>query len=329
MPGQERLQFLATVADLYYIEGMSQAQIAGRFGYSRSAISRLLTEARDQGIVEISINHPLQRLYTLEQKLRTTFGLTEARVAHRGMLNYQRTLRLLGKLGANYLTEELPDGAILGISWGTAAHEVSQALQPRSRSGMHVVQMIGSLGYGDPEIDGSEVVRAIANKLGAQHHSLDAPLLVRDQVGREALLGERRIRATLEMALNANYALVGIGSVLPERSSLLRAGYLDSNDLLFLQQQGAVGDICVTHYDQNGQILDLNIHARLVGVGLQDLRKSSCKIVGIAAGKIKAPAILGALRGGFVDILITDSTAAEEILALHSRKATLKQSVVM
>ncbi|GJM39794.1 MAG: sugar-binding protein [Ardenticatenaceae bacterium] len=328
MPGQERIQFLATVADLYYIEGMSQAQIARRFGYSRSAISRLLTEARDLGIVEISINHPLQRIYTLEHKLRSIFGLTDVRVAHRGMLNYQRTLRLLGKLGANYLTEELPDGAILGISWGTAAHEVSQALNPRSRSGMHVVQMIGSLGYGDPQIDGSEVVRSIANKLGAQHHSLDAPLLVRDQVGREALLNERRIRATLDMALNANFALVGIGSVVPQRSSLLRAGYLDNDDLELLKRQGAVGDICVTHYNIDGNILDLNIHNRLIGVDLQSLNESPCKIIGVAAGKMKAPAILGALRGGFLDVLITDSTAAEEILSLNSQKASTAQLVV-
>ncbi|MFZ1396251.1 MAG: sugar-binding transcriptional regulator [Candidatus Promineifilaceae bacterium] len=298
---------------------MSQAQIAGRFGYSRSAISRLLTEARDEGIVEISIKHPLERLYTLEQRLRSCFNLTDVRVAHRGILNYQRTLRLVGKLGANYLTEELPDGAVLGISWGTAAHEVSQALQPRSRSGMHVVQMIGSLGYGDPEIDGSEVVRSIANNLGGQHHALDAPLLVRDPIGREALLAEKRIRATLEMALDADYALVGIGSVLPERSSLLRAGYLDSNDLNILDRQGAVGDICVNHYDINGKILDLDIHKRVIGVELNKLTKSPCKIIGVAAGKMKAPAILGALRGGFVNVLITDSTAAEEVLLLSKR----------
>ncbi|MEZ4589636.1 MAG: sugar-binding transcriptional regulator [Chloroflexota bacterium] len=298
---------------------MSQAQIAGRFGYSRSAISRLLTEARDEGIVEISIKHPLERLYTLEQKLRSCFNLTDVRVAHRGMLNYQRTLRLVGKLGANYLSEELPDGAVLGISWGTAAHEVAQALQPRSRSGMHVVQMIGSLGYGDPQIDGSEVVRSIANNLGGQHHALDAPLFVRDSVGREALLAEKRIRATLDMALTANYALVGIGSVLPERSSLLRAGYLDQKDLNVLCKQGAVGDICVNHYDINGQILDLDIHKRIIGVELNKLTKSPCKIIGVAAGKMKAPAILGALRGGFLDVLITDSTAAEEVLLLNKQ----------
>lgn len=319
MPGQERMQFLATVADLYYMEGMSQAQIAGRFGYSRSAISRLLTEARDQGIVEISIKHPLERLYTLEQKLRSCFNLLDVRVAHRGMLNYQKTLRLVGKLGANFLTEELPDGAVLGVSWGTAAHEVAQALQPRSRSGLHVVQMIGSLGYGDPEIDGSEVVRTIANNLGGQHHALDAPLLVSDQIGRQALLGEKRISATLEMALNANYALVGIGSVVPERSSMLRAGYLDTKDLEILKAQGAVGDICVTHYNINGKILDLSIHNRIIGVELAKLKKSPCKIIGVAAGKMKAPAILGALRGGFIDVLITDSTAAEEVLLLSKQ----------
>ena len=317
MIGQERLQFLATVADLYYIERLSQSEIAGRFGYSRSAISRLLTEARDHGIVEITINHPLERLYPLEQQLRSLFNLTDVRVAFRGKLNYPRTLRLVGKVGAIYLNERLQDGAALGISWGTAVHEVAQSLQPRSRSGIQVVQMIGSLGYGDPLIDGPEVARIISNILGAQYHTLNAPLIVDDQVSRQALLGERRIRETLELAATADYALVGIGSVELERSSLLRAGYLTPEDLQQIQQGGAVGDICATHYDILGNILDLDINNRIVGIDLQALTRSSCKLIGIAAGKIKAPAILGALRGGFLDTLITDSTAAEEILSLH------------
>ena len=317
MPGQERLQFLATVADLYYIERMSQAEIAGRFGYSRSAISRLLTEARDQGIVEISINHPLERLYGLEQKLRSTFNLTDVRVARRGTLNYQRTLRLVGKLGAHYLDEQLPDGAALGISWGTAVHEVAQALQSRSRSGIQVVQMIGSLGYGDPMIDGPEVARTISNILGAQYHTLNAPLIVDDQIGRQALLGERRIRETLEMAIHTDYALVGVGSVELERSSLVRAGYLTSAEIQQIQNGGAVGDICATHYDIFGNILDLDINTRIVGINLRAITTSPCTIIGVAAGKMKAPAILGALRGGFLDTLITDSTAAEEVLSLY------------
>ena len=141
----DRLQLLATIADMYYVEGRSQADIARQTGYSRSAVSRLLTEAREQGVVEIRINHPLRRSADLEQALTARYPLRACFVAQRGQLDYPRMLQMLGRLGAAYLSEHMLPDSVLGISWGTAIFEVGQALRQRYWPNLQVVQMVGAI----------------------------------------------------------------------------------------------------------------------------------------------------------------------------------------
>lgn len=314
MINYERLEFLATVADLYYVGRQSQAEIARKFGYSRSAVSRLLTEAQQNGLIDIRINYPIKRLVHLETELRDRYGLRSAYVVQRSNLDYARMLRVLGKAGAAYL-DEITDLGILGLSWGTALYEVGHALRQRRLPLVKVVQMIGGIGHGDPHIDGSELARTFAQALGAQYFTLNAPHFVADTHTRAALMGERHVHETLELAAEASYALVGVGSVEIERSALVRAGYFTAAEMMQIKRAGAVGDICGTHFDENGCILNIAINQQIVGINLRALAVSQCTVVGVAGGKVKAKAILGALRGGFLDVLVTDSNAAEAVLA--------------
>jgi DNA-binding transcriptional regulator LsrR (DeoR family) len=110
-------------------------------------------------------------------------------------------------------------------------------------------------------------------------------------------------------------ALVGIGSLVPEVSSLLRAGYLDREALAQLRAQGAVGDICARHYDSHGQVMDIELNQRIVGIELKDLQDIK-QVIGVAGGEAKAEAILGALRGRHVNVLVTDDGAARKLLTL-------------
>jgi DNA-binding transcriptional regulator LsrR (DeoR family) len=315
---EDRLTLLAAVADLYYLENQSQAKIARKFGYSRSAISRLLTEARHKGVVEIHVNYPVRRSKELERELRQRFGLATAIVAERGRSDYREMLRNLGKLGAFHLLEMLSDTATLGVSWGTAIYEVANALPRRYMPDVKVVQMIGS-GFGNPDVDGSGIGRAIADRLNSHHFALGAPLIARDELARDLFLREPNISVFLLLSLYADVALVGIGSVELGLSSLLRAGYLNEEEILAIKASGAVGHICAQHYDEQGQILDYEINRRVIGVDLRKLTTSGCKVIGVAGGKVKAPAILGALRGKFLYTLVTDSNAAEAILELDQQ----------
>jgi DNA-binding transcriptional regulator LsrR (DeoR family) len=129
------------------------------------------------------------------------------------------------------------------------------------------------------------------------------------------------IQETLAIARRADVALVGIGSLHPEESSLLRAGYLDEGALAQLRTQGAIGDICARHYDALGSVLDIELNRRIVGIELNDLRNID-RVIAVAGGASKAEAILGALRGGYVNVLVTDDAAAQKVIELQLKSET-------
>jgi deoxyribonucleoside regulator len=313
-----RFELLAEVATLYYEDGLTQEEIASRLSISRSHISRLLTEARAKGVVEIRINYPWQTSAALQTQLVERFGLSAARILTNGRGDYQQMLRGLGALAARYLERMIVDRSVLAIGWGTAVYEVVNALRPVKPSNVDVVQMIGAVGSGNQLIDGPELARMLANRLGGRFHYLHAPLIVGSAEMQRALVDEARIHETLEMARRATAAVVGIGSVMPNISSLVRAGYLTEQELAGIRESGAVGDICARQFSLRGEILDIELNQRVVGIDCAALRSIAC-VIGVAGGVLKAPAILGALRGGLVDVLVTDVQAAEEVLHLDKK----------
>ncbi len=311
----ERIALLAQVASLYYEDNLTQAEIARRINTSRPTVSRMLREAREAGVVEITIHYPWKTALEIERDLIARFRLHHARVLAGQGLPYEEILRGLGVLAAQYLESILRKGTTLGISWGTAVYSTVQALRPDRKMPITVVQMIGAVGTSNPQIDGPDLARLLANVCGGEHRYLHAPLIVEYAHVREALLQEPSIHETLSLARQADVALVGIGSLVPEVASLLRAGYLDRDALAQLRAQGAVGDVCARHYDAQGRVLDIELNQRIVGIELEALRGIE-QVIGVAGGEAKSEAILGALRGGHVNILVTDSAAAIKVLAL-------------
>lgn len=318
-PAQEKrdLEFLARVASLYYEDQKTQASIAQELGYSRSAISRFLSAAREAGLVEIRVHHPLRRDGDLEAALRERFGLQEANVLIRDSRSYTRMLSGLGDLGARMLERRASNGFTLGVSWGTAIYEVASALRPPFLPGTLVLQLLGALGTPDPQIDGGELAQSFARRFGGRYRILPAPAIVDSPRVRNALMRDRPVREVLDLAREVECAVVGIGTTDPGMSSLVRAQYLTKAELREVADAGAVGDICAIHFDVRGKILDIPIAKRVVGIEPKDLRRIPFKI-GVAGGKTKAPAILGGLRSGLVDSLVTDDEAAREVLKLDA-----------
>ncbi|HXW00167.1 MAG TPA: sugar-binding transcriptional regulator [Anaerolineae bacterium] len=311
----ERSILLARVASLYYDHDKSQQDIADEVGVSRSAISRFLTEARERGIVEIIVHYPWRTCPELEQKLISTFNLKAARVLARENKSYEEMLQGLGILAARYLDNILHDGMIIGISWGSALYQMIRALPMRDLPGVEAVQLIGATGSESLPSDGPILAQLLSNRLGGFCRYLHAPLVVENEAGREVLLQARNIRETLARAEQADVALVGIGSTNSEFYSLLRAGYVDEAETQRIRAAGAVGDICAQHYSLTGQWLDIDINRRTIGIDLETLSKIKT-VIGVAGSSRKGAAIFGALRGGYLNVLITDDQAAQKVLAL-------------
>jgi len=308
---------LARVASLYYDQELTQEDVARRVGVSRSKISRLLKEARKEGIVEIVINYPWRTATLLEREIQERFQIPYVSVLVSQGRAYEEVLWGLGNLAARYLEGILSPGVSLGISWGTAIYQTARSLRPELRLSIKVVQMIGAVGASDPLIDGPDLARFLANLYGGEYHYLHVPLIVDDASLVEGLMRESHVQQTLTMAREADIALVGIGGVSPEVSSFLRAGFLTIDELKRLEEQGAAGDICGRIYDIQGQKLNAPVDKRIIGIELDELRQVK-QVIGVAGGEKKAKAILGALNGKRISALITDDMAARQVLRMQN-----------
>ena len=314
----DKLELLAKIASLYYEDGLTQSEIALKTGYTASMISRLLTEARKQGVVEIRVNHPLGRRTDLEIELLERLDLKLVRVVAYGGFDETQMLRRLGSMAAKLVEELVHDGITIGVAWGPAIYETINALRPGICSGAHVVQMIGSIGTLEPQIDGQDLARRLARALIGYYTPLPAPLFVDSEATREALLRDAHIQHVFEQLKTVELALAGVGTLDPERSSLVKAGYLTGAQLEELEQYGAVGDICALDFDLYGNLVDVPLMKRIMGIDAATLAAIPMK-VGIAGGQSKILPIIGASRARLIDVLVTDEVAATGVIRILSR----------
>lgn len=312
----DRLELLGQVASWYYEDNMDQSVIAERIGKSRSMVSRILQEAREVGLVEIKVTFPLKRDTDLESRLNQTFNLAQAYVLANPPDDHELLQRRLGSLGARCLQNHLRDGLKIGLGSGTTVHQVVRAMPPVELKDVKVIQISGAIGSGSPAFDGSELARWLSEKLAATYQVLYAPLVVKDEALAESLLLDPVIADTLTQGSQVDLALIGIGTLNPALSSLQRVGYLNEKDLAALHQIGAVGDILSRHFDEQGNPVDLPANRRVIGLDLATIH-SIPTVIAVAGHDIKAPAILAALRGGFIKVLVTDSLTSTAVLALH------------
>ena len=307
------------MATLYYELNQNQQQIADRLEISRSSVSRMIKEARDLGIVEIRIHKPTDRDYALEQALLEEFDLHDALVLLTNEEQHEHAiLGGVGRLAAGYMQrviEALPPRTCIGIAWGTGVHAAVDALgEDRSRQ-IDVVQIIGGVGSPDPLVDGPDLARMAAAKLGGRHYDLHAPVLVEQPALRTLLYNEPSVREGLERGRSVALAVTGIGTVQPEASSFLRARHMTASELEELRTLGVVGETCGRFFDAEGRHENLPINQRVIGIDLDDLRRIP-RVVAVARGLAKAASILGALRGHLLTVLATDDVTARAVLAL-------------
>lgn len=320
----DQAELLARVAHLYFEKGKDQMAIARQFRISRSSVSRLLSQARRSGVVQIQINHPFPLCDELGEELCHTFSIKEARVLRTHPGTETDNALLVSQLGARYLQSHLNSGDTVAISWGRVLHSTIEQLRPAPLHNVQVVQLVGTLGTQHSEVDGAKLVRQLAEKLNAVSHNLNAPLFVESAETRRVLLQEPSIRAVLDRAQDAKLALVGIGALTQNASSALRAHLINPADLEELRRCGAVGDVCCQYFDVNGLPVQAQINGRVIGIELKALRRIP-RVVGIASGTRKAKAILGALRGRHISVIITDDVTASRVIQLnrhHDRVAT-------
>lgn len=311
--GQHHL--LAQVASMYYEQEMTQNQIATQLGLSRVKIYRLLKQAKEKQVVQITINWPLERDALFEKSLRQRFGLKEALVLKTSSQNSTPILHRLGQLGARYLEQILEDGMTLAICLGSSTYEVINAIRPDFQAKIRVAQAMGSMRFAMGELDSATLARRLAQKLGGEVLYLSSPLTVDSVEAAEMLRSQREIERTLAAARRADVALVGIGNLAPATSGFVEAGFITPDEMTALVADGAVGDVAGQIFTIAGDLHPCEYNQRIIGITFEEL----CQIptvIAVARGRQKAKAILGGLRTCTIKVLCTDDKTAGEVLSL-------------
>lgn len=307
-PAQEQL---LRVAWYYYVDGMTQDDIAKRINVSRASAGRLLERCRQSGIVNFTINSEYYDAFQISRLLKDKFGLREVLVPPAPETDVEQQSAVnarLGRGGAQYLQSHLEPGDLLGMGWGDTVQQTMEQLQSAALAGVHTISLTGGVG--------AYLNNLRRARVGRDHGTLDAvlptPILASSEGLAMALRAEVQVQEGLELARKADHAIVGIGALSGE-PTLAKLGYATEEELAQNAEAGAVGDILGVFYDVHGRQLDLPIHRRRIGIDLYDLGAIP-NVVGVAGGSAKLDAIRGALRGGYLDVLVTTEEVAQALL---------------
>lgn len=313
-PNPVDLRLLHKIGKLYYEQKLTQQEISERLRLSRPKVSRLLQRAEEEGLIQITVLTPPGSYAEIEHQLESRFGLKEAVVVEveRGASSYS-VLREIGQAAADYLQRTLEPGDIIGLSWGTTLNAVVNALQPVDVRDIHVVQMIGGLGAPEAEVHATDLCRRIARLLNAKLTLIPAPGIASNMQIKEALLSELHVQAALDLFSRVRVAFVGIGVPTPTSVLMRDSTIMPPDKLEVLLSLGAVGDIGLHFFDTWGNPVDSSLDELVIGASRPQMQNME-RVVGVAGGIDKLAAIFGALSGGWLDVLITDSQVANSLI---------------
>lgn len=314
----DHFNLLYKVSRSYYEDGLTQQEIGHRFGLSRIKISRLLREAREQKIVNISILPPREELVEMERAIEKQYGLDEVLIAQPIDGSPQTILSAIGETAAKCLLRTLRGEEVVAMTWGRTLLAMINALQSatgapiRDWHRMRIVQALGGLGNPEDDIYSVALVHRLARTFGAKAHSLAAPGIVSNPAICEAIMNDMQISKTLQLAAHADIALLGLGQ--PTANSVVKQSKILSEvEFSEMAAMGMVGDIGLRYFDSNGGLIDHEINQRILGLTLEQI-KAIPRVIVMAGGTDKFDGILAALRGGLMNVLITDIQLAKRLI---------------
>ena len=299
------------VAELYYDDNKTQDEIGGLLGISRWKAGRLLTQARDAGIVRIEIVHPRARRLTLERRLCERYGLRDAVIVPNPDGDDAVAPRV-AQAAADYLTALRPVPRTLGVSWGRTLDAVAERLPYGWATGVSVVQINGGVSLNRRPGTAATLAATIAAKGGGQAVLLPSPAILERLETKRAIEADRTVADVLDRAAAASAYLYSAG-VADATSVLVESGYLTPDGVAELVRKGAVGDVVGRYIDANGHIVDPGLDERTVGLGHDELRSAATAIF-VVAGASKHDVARAIVMSGLCTVLVSDEDTARALL---------------
>lgn len=314
MPRIDELRLIARVARMYYEWEKSQSEIAKQLGLSQATVSRLLDRSKEEGIIRISINLPGGVYTELEETLVKKFGLRDVIVVDSLEDNEKLIQRDLGAATAYFLESAIRPNEVIGISsWSATLLAMVDALHPAPRKpGVKVVQILGGIGNPSAEAHATRLTSRIAQLVSGEAVYLPVSGVLATEAARDILAADEVAQQAIRLFDHVTTALVGIGSIEPSPLLAQSGNIFAPQEMKLLRKANAVGDILLRFFDQSGDLVDTGLEKRVISMSLDQLRKVS-RAIGVAGGSRKYAAILGALRGHWINILVTDHFTARRL----------------
>ncbi len=316
LTSDERKQLL-DVAKLYYEDSLTQAEIARFIGVSRATISRMLSEAKQHGLVRIFIADGNVDTGSVEQTLLEQFSLQAVRVVAVTPGDEKLILQATARESALFAARFLTPSDCIGMAWGNTLYELAQYLPSLSLPDTRVVQLMGNIDSAAVQSYAMEIIKTTSARLHTENaFTLPCPIVVDNAIISDILLHDAKISQILQLARGCNKLFINLA--LPdEYSCLYRAGYINDDDLALLHKAHSVGSLGCHFIDEGGAMCQPKLDARTIGVSLEDIRHAECVLACVADRK-KAAVLHAALVGGYIDVLMVDSITARLLLDIHS-----------
>lgn len=306
------VDLMVKIAQLYYRQRLTQGEVAARVGVSRQTVSRLLQRAEDIGVVTVEIRAAQDVDTTLADGLQALFPGVTATIVASNPESPAATIRTVARTAARFCERRLAPGSTLGVAWGTTALEFARGLTPSPYPDLTVVQIDGGVPRGAGTGGSEYVVHEAADSLGAIARPLMSPLYVDNTGIRDALMSDSRTAETLALARAADLVAFSVGTV-TESSGLRSSGFLSSEELAELADQGAVGEVCGQFFALDGEPRAEDLAARSISLTLDEISGVPVRML-IVAGTEKTHAALGALNAGLATDLFVDTELARQML---------------
>jgi len=295
----------------YYVEGLTQERISEKLGIGRIKVHRILSAAREEGVVQFRIRDSVVECVALERRLKERFGLSEAVVVPSAADSRNAPL-LIGHAAAAYLSNNVSAGDVIALGWGRTLKFAIAELPRRQIAGTTVVSMLGGLTHAQP-LNPTESAWELAEKIGADCYLLPVPVYADKPEQRDAFMSQRSVQDVVIRARRANMAVLSVGSISGE-SPIANYGFIKPSEFEELQAAGAVGDILCHFIDADGGSIDHDVNRRVCAYPLQDLSDIP-NIILVSGGREKVRVMQAALACTKISVLITDEEAAKGLLS--------------
>lgn len=312
----EEVRLLVKVAHMYHQRGLNQPQIAAQLNVSQARVSRLLKRAEEEGIVRTTVHVPEGVFTDIEDALEQRYGVRAVVVVDAGPARDDDVIVALSGAAASYLEVVVPGCEVIGISsWSETLLAAVEAMHPLPKGAtQYVVQVLGGLGRPGSQVQATRLTEGLAELAHARPVFLLGPGIVGSPGARQALVRDPHFGDVAAFWDRLSLVLVGIGSLATPSRLLRESGdVFGEEDRDTLRKLGAVGDVCLHFFDEDGKPVHSALDQRVLGIGIDQLRKAP-RAVAVAGGSKKFTAIRAALRGHWIDTLITDVGVAQRLL---------------